>query len=405
MTPTHTLPPFPNDIGEWWWEEAQSRWPDLSEDKLLNLLRQEIVKQSDRFNKFRNFDCDAYGKRDLSILAYGNFYFSRTWSAMAFSMAEALYLRGWVPPQKGPIRVLDLGSGTGASGLSCLQILRNAGIENHIQLEAVDYSSKSLAFLKKLHASKFAHWSNTRISTKKLDLRFLTEEMDRRKYDLILLGFSINELICDDQKDDDEFYKKLLFSLPGFLKTNGFAVITEPAEKDTCHLLHQKCFELVNSHKELHLHSPYFNDAFCSLAQRKAKYFSHEVRKILPFFLVEKINRPLNLEIRKVKFGLSIIGLQTPKPIGREREVCRIISPIKKRKGTVSFIGMNHNGTEYKYELQRRFLSKKEVDDLMQLNRGDILELKNTEIDEQSDRIRIEKYDDLLPLFTPRQKE
>ena len=86
--------------------------------------------------------------------------------------------------------------------------------------------------------------------------------MDRRKYDLILLGFSINELISDDQKDDDEFYKKLLFSLPGFLKTNGFAVITEPAEKDTCHLLHQKCFELVNSHKELHLHSPYFNDAF-----------------------------------------------------------------------------------------------------------------------------------------------
>ena len=66
---------------------------------------------------------------------------------------------------------------------------------------------------------------------------------------------------------------------------------------------------------------------------------------------------------------------------------------------------MNHNGTEYKYELQRRFLSKKEVDDLMHLNRGDILELKNIEIDEQSDRIRIEKYDDLLPLFTPRQKE
>ena len=66
---------------------------------------------------------------------------------------------------------------------------------------------------------------------------------------------------------------------------------------------------------------------------------------------------------------------------------------------------MNYNGTEYKYELQRRFLSKKEVDDLMHLNRGDILELKNTEIDEQSDRIRIEKYDDLLPLFTPRQKE
>ena len=67
---------------------------------------------------------------------------------MAFSMAEALYLRGWVPPQKGPIRVLDLGSGTGASGLSCLQILRNAGIENHIQLEASITQVKVWLFLR-----------------------------------------------------------------------------------------------------------------------------------------------------------------------------------------------------------------------------------------------------------------
>ena len=78
---------------------------------------------------------------------------------------------------------------------------------------------------------------------------------------------------------------------------------------------------------------------------------------------------------------------------------------VKKRKGTVSFVGMNHNGSEYKYELQRRFLSKKEVDDVMLLNRGDVLELKNVKIDEQSERIRIEKYDDLLPLFTPRQQD
>ena len=135
MTPTHTLPPFPNDIGEWWWEEAQSRWPDMSEDKLLNLLRQEIVKQSDRFNKFRNFDCDAYGKRDLSILAYGNFIFQNL-ECHGFFQWQKHFTYGDGFHLKGPIRVLDLGSGTGASGLSCLQILRNAGIENHIQLEA-----------------------------------------------------------------------------------------------------------------------------------------------------------------------------------------------------------------------------------------------------------------------------
>ena len=118
MQNTLILPAFPSSIEEWWWKEAIQRWPEISEDKLLNLLRQEIVKQSDRFNKFREFDADAYGKRDLSILAYGNFYFSRTWTAMTFAMAEAHLFRCWNPPKKGPVRILDLGAGTGASGLS-----------------------------------------------------------------------------------------------------------------------------------------------------------------------------------------------------------------------------------------------------------------------------------------------
>ena len=34
---------------------------------------EEIVRQSDRFNKSRDFDPSAYGARDLSLLAYGNF--------------------------------------------------------------------------------------------------------------------------------------------------------------------------------------------------------------------------------------------------------------------------------------------------------------------------------------------
>ena len=75
MQPTIILPVFPTSIEEWWWRKAVQRWPEMSEDKLLNLFRQEIVKQSDRFNKFQDFDADAYGKRDLSVLAYGNFYF------------------------------------------------------------------------------------------------------------------------------------------------------------------------------------------------------------------------------------------------------------------------------------------------------------------------------------------
>ena len=401
MQNTLILTAFPSSIEEWWWKEAMQRWPEMSEDKLLNLLRQEIVKQSDRFNKFREFDADAYGKRDLSILAYGNFYFSRTWTAMTFAMAEAHLFRGWNPPKKGPVRILDLGAGTGASGLSCLHYLRSQGVENHLQLEAVDYSSKSLAFLKKLHSSRNDLWTDSRVTTSRQDLKFSPSEDNRKKYDLILLGYSLNELL--EEEGEDSNYRQLLSSLPDLLKSNGMAIITEPAQGDLCHLLQQKCTELVDKNYNLNLHAPYFNGMPCPLAANNSKYFSHEVRKFKPAETVEKINRPLNLEIREVKFGLSMLGTARPMEIAKENQVCRIISPLKKRKGTVSFIGMSHKGIENNYELQRRNLLKEELKELMHLTRGDIIEIDgNFKTDPTSERIRIDELSQIKILFAPR---
>lgn len=400
IQPTVILPAFPSVIEEWWWNEAVQRWPEISEDKLLNLFRQEIVKQSDRFNKFRDFDADSYGKRDLSVLAYGNFYFSRTWTAMTFAMAEAYCFRGWIPPKKGPIRILDLGAGTGASGLSCLHYLRSQGVENHLQLEAVDYSSKSLAFLKKLHASRNNLWHDSRVTTTRQDLKFSPSENNRKKYDLILLGYSLNELLEEEGKDSN--YTHLLSSLPDLLKSNGIAIITEPAQPDLCHLLQEKSSELVYENQKLYLHSPYFHGVPCPLAATQSKYFSHEVRKLIPSEIIEKINRPLNLEIREVKFGLSMIGLAKPVELRKENQVCRMISPLKKRKGTVSFIGMSREGKEYTYEFQRRDLQKEELNDLMNLARGDIIEFSGINVNETEDRVRLQKMDQLKPLFMPR---
>ena len=401
MLPTAIVPSFPRVIEDWWWMQACQKWPELSEDKLLNLIRKEIVQQSDRFNKFRNFDADAYGKRDLSILAYGNFYYPRTWTAMSFAMAEALHVRGWSPPKKGPVRILDLGSGTGASGLSCLHFLHNQGIENHMQLEAVDYSSKSLVFVKKVHAANRGLWPDSRISTARMDLNFPFDEKNRKRYDLILLGYSLNELL--DKEGDDSNYRQLLSFLPSLLKNNGLAIITEPAQAEICHTLHQNCAKLTKEDANVFLHAPYFNGMGCPLADNQSKYFSHEVRKMSPPSVMEKINRPLNLEIREVKFGLSMIGVNKPQDLGHGQQVCRIISPIKKRKGTVSFIGMSSDGEEYTYEFQRRELQKEELNDLLCLTRGDILTISDIQdTPDPSNRIRLHKMEQISPLFMPR---
>ena len=158
MKPTITLPPYPGELEDWWWKQTIQQWPEQGEERILNLLRQEIVRQSDRFNKTRDFDPSSYGARDLSILAYGNFYSPRTFAACGYALAEAFDYRGWRAPGKGPIRILDLGCGTGASSLAMLYYLRAWGIRNPIELKAWDYSGKSLTFLRRIHREANHLW-------------------------------------------------------------------------------------------------------------------------------------------------------------------------------------------------------------------------------------------------------
>ena len=199
MTPHPILPTFPKSIEKWWWNQACLKWPDYSEDKLLNAIRREIVEQSDRFNKTRSFDSNSYGARDLSILSYGNFFFPRTWQAMSFVLSEAYFLRNWKVPRKGPLRILDLGSGSGASGLASLFQLRQWGVKNPISLEAWDYSGKSLATMKNLHRSCMELWPDSKVFTTRKDLTNDLPPPNKRKFDLILLGFSLNEILQESE--------------------------------------------------------------------------------------------------------------------------------------------------------------------------------------------------------------
>ena len=63
---------------------------------------------------------------------------------------------------------------------------------------------------------------------------------------------------------------------------------------------------------------------------------------------------------------------------------------------------MASNGNEYTYEFQRRNLEKEELNDLMNLVRGDIVELSGMDLDDKADRIRLQKIDQIHPLFMPR---
>ncbi len=399
MQPTITLPPYPKELADWWWSQAVHQWPEHGQEKILNLLREEIVRQSDRFNKTRDFDPSSYGARDLSILAYGNFYSPRTFAACGFSLAEAFNYRGWRAPGKGPLRILDLGCGSGASSLAVLFYLRAWGIKNPIQLDAYDYSGKSLAFLRNIHRENAHLWRDTRINTERKDLRHLEDSYLKGEYDLIISSYAINEWL---EGADQARRAEIIGKVGNLLKESGYLLLLEPAEGEVCRALHGASAKAAESNERLHLLAPYFNGNCCPLLEKESKYFSHEVRTCTPPPIVEQINHPLNLEIREVKFGMSILARNQGRIMPNDSGVLRIISPVRKRKGTLSFWGIGVNSKdEVLYEWQRRNLQKEEQKAILSLERGDIIETISS-LNTDETRIRLGGPQDIKHHFLPR---
>ena len=398
MKPSFLLPRYPKELEDWWWKKALQKWPEHSEEKTLNLIRKEVVLQSDRFNKTRSFDPNSYGSRDLSVLAYGNFFFPRTWNAMTYCTAEAIF-RGWKKHGSGPIRILDIGSGTGASGLSVLYMIKKLGIHNPVFMESWDYSGKSLTFLKNIHKELNYLWTDSKLHTQRTDLRYLPALRSKQKFDLILLGYSLNEIIESKQITETTNW---LEGVTNLLSPNGYLIITEPAEKETCNNLQNIASLISKGSKNCFIHAPYFNGLDCPLKDKETHYYSHEVRKNHFSNIQEKINRPLNLEINLVKFGMLILSKLKPNNIPMDARTCRIVSPINKKKGTVGFIGIASDGSEYRYEIQRRSLKPDQTKILTKLERGDVLNFSELETVKEEHKKRIPTYESISWPFSPR---
>ena len=398
METTLTIPLYPKEIEDWWWNYALQKWPDHGEEKILNLIRREIVLQSDRFNKNRAFGPNEYGSRDLSLITYGNFFFPRTWQAMALAVSEASVFRGWEKPRKGPIRILDIGSGLGASGLSTIHQLKSLEMDNPITLDAWDYSGKSLNLLKNIHRECNHLWDNSRVNTRRIDLRNNLLFDKKQRFDLIILGYSMNEIFENfEQSERLEWIRQFSHKL----SQNGFIIMVEPAQKETCDTL-QSISSLLSEQGDLHIQAPYFNGKPCPFLNAKNHFYSHEVRKIRSSNRVEKINGPLRLETHQVKFGLSILSRQKPMVYPKNSSYCRMVSPMRKKKGTLSFIGIGGDGLEYMYEIQRRNLLTTEVKALTKLERGDILKIKEGETGKDHHRIRILAFQSISCEFVTR---
>lgn len=392
------IPAYPQAMESWWWQRSLNNWPEVSELRIMNHIRDEIVVQSDRFNKDRIFSPQSYSSRTLSILAYGNFFFPRTWLQNTLVLAEAIDLRGWEAPKKGSIRVLDLGAGSGPAGLAALRLLRERGIANRIELRAIDYSSKSLDQLKSIHAENGNLWPNTSLKTERFDLRKARPNTSSNSYDLVLMSSSLNEIA--EGKDSRQMATSLAWISEG-LKPGGFLIIVEPALKQACDRLHEASLGLGKA--SLHLHGPYFNGAPCPFVLSGAQYHSHEVRRRKPPAIVQRLNQPLGLSINDNKFGFILLSRKKPISFEQDPSVLRLVSPVIKKKGVYAFVGIGGDAKERNYEIQNRDLSAPEHRELIKaLERGDVLRLGSWETYEEGRRVRIPHASAIEILWKPK---
>ena len=113
------------------------------------------------------------------------------------------------------------------------------------------------------------------------------------------------------------------------------------------------------------------------------------MRNIIPTETVQKINAPLHLETNEVKFGLSMLSKAEVPSLKLGPERCRLVSPVRKRKGTISFFGIGSDGKAYRYELQRRDIKKDETKSILTLQRGDLLHIRGIATGKDESQVRL----------------
>ena len=350
---------------------------------VLEKFEKPIQGLSDQFTLDRPKNFTNYTTEE-NLLAYGLFFFPQTFVRVQFPMQEILNVLGWKPLDEKPLRVLDVGSGLGAGGLSVLWKLREK-FSVPLEYTAYDHSPDALQFLLR-HADELLP-KDTVLSTEIGDLKHLFKRFkEEDKWDVILFSFSLNEGLGNATQAELERYLQQVIRL---LAPNGFLLCVEPLLKTRTDIL-QKAVEALDKQKKAHLWAPGFGTAY------PGKDLPHDVRSWDPPESLKILNRKLFRSIEFLKYHFFVLGAE-PMPLKLKRgpEICRLISPMIEAKGRFLWQGWGSDGKLYAYDLPTRDLNKAEIASVQKLQRGDVLSLKNLEAQKLEDHFRLTRASDI----------
>lgn len=308
--------------------EAQ-RITHLKDEALLTHLESIVKMLSDSFTTMRPDSFSAYLDQPEVQAAYTLFFAPQTFIRTQEAL-RGIYLRQTPVPPQHPIRILDLGSGSGAASLGAIDTLSLIFPEATFHLTAVDHSQSTL---NTLHDFITKTLPSCTIETVCMDARaYHTTDT----YDLILVSFSLNEFYpAPDTVDSLAWLHRFLPALKATI--NGYPaqlLILEPAGKVTSPRLNALRMLLQPTHR---LFAPCPHAKICPLNQSEDG-FCHDVRHFKPSRLMHLLNRHLYRSISDVKYSILALGRpEAPLLIGQNDETFfRQIGPVNKIKGRLA---------------------------------------------------------------------
>lgn len=345
---------YPGLLEHVWREEARRIWGFLPEEQLVERIRPHVQRLSDRFTTDRGAALEPYGDDAESRLAYGLFFFPQTFMRAAFVLDEC-----WIPQGDGPLRILDLGAGSGAAGFAALHRLG----ARPARLRAVDRSSGSLETLARVAASCREMWSAASVEIEQGDVAH--ESGRDESHDLILCSFALNELVERDPAFDCAAWVRRLMKR---LAPAGVLVIVEPALKASSERL-EALRDHVIGWPTTRILGPCQHHARCPM-RADGRHWCHEVRRWTPPPLAALINRTLFRDLPHLKFSFLALTPGRGEDVEPTATRARLVAPVMEQRGKFVTRGCAADGQLYDYELLTRHLTGEQWQAIAETERG-----------------------------------
>ena len=242
-------------------------------------LARAVAEVSARYTRAREELTEDSTSQD-ALCARLRFFLPRDLPKIEAPLAELARAGAWTA--KPTLRVLDLGSGLGATALGAARYALRAGLAERVEVTAVDRDRRALELGETL-AQAIARREALALGWSTRAEALSASSAAGEAPDLILLGFVLNELAEGVSEDDAlERQRELLQALVGRLPEGGALIALEPALRPHSRRLSRLRDRLIADAGPAHVFAPCLHRGPCPMLERERDWCHESLPLALP---------------------------------------------------------------------------------------------------------------------------